>query len=198
VVGRYFADLAHLEAASIVAFDVLRAELAAHGAPSRLLRAAEGARGDEVRHARAMGKLARRFGAHFAPPRVARRPVRALEEVALENAVEGCIRETWGALSAAWQARAAADARVRAVLGGVAVDEARHAALAWNVARWSESRLTVAANRRVRDARGDAAAELARELGTEPHPDVIRIAGVPGALRAQWWFDRLRGELASS
>jgi len=180
----------------VAAFDVLRAELAAHGAPQRLRRAAVRARRDEVRHARAMGMLARRFGAEVPRARVTVGPVRPLLDIAVENAVEGCVRETWGALSAEWQARTAADARVRAVLVGIAEDEARHAALAWSVARWAEPRLTMEGRRRVRHARELAAAALARELVTDAPADVVRIAGVPTAPRARALFDRMQRELA--
>src|SRR5262245_44328737 len=50
--GAYFAELARLEAASVVAFRRLGDELRAWGAPARLTRAATRARRDEVRHAR--------------------------------------------------------------------------------------------------------------------------------------------------
>jgi len=58
---------------------------------------------------------------------------RTLFEVALENAVEGCVRETYGAAVGAWQARRAPDDRVRRAFAPVVADEARHADLAWDV-----------------------------------------------------------------
>jgi hypothetical protein len=61
---------------------------------------------------------------------------RSLEQLAVENAVEGCVRETYGALLATWQARAAAEPRVRAMMAAVAVDETRHAQLAWDLDAW--------------------------------------------------------------
>ena len=77
--GDWFAAAAHLEAASVHAFRRLHDELAAHGAPARLLRAARRAQRDEVRHARLTARMARRFGGHPVPPRVAPVPLRALE-----------------------------------------------------------------------------------------------------------------------
>lgn len=50
-------------------------------------------------------RLAARYGATAPRPRVERAPVRSLEDIAVENAVEGCVRETFGALVGAWQAR---------------------------------------------------------------------------------------------
>src|SRR5262249_33228761 len=107
--GGYFAALSHLEAASVHAFGRLRRELAAHRAPARLLAAARRAQRDEVRHAHRMARMARRFGGVPVRPRVAGIPPRALDEIAIENAVEGCVRETFGALLAVFQATRAQD-----------------------------------------------------------------------------------------
>ena len=53
--------------------------------------------------------------------------MRELEAIAIENAVEGCVRESFGALLATWQAKTAGDARVRAAMKRIARDETRHA-----------------------------------------------------------------------
>jgi len=58
----------------------------------------------------------------------------ALVDVALENAVEGCVRETYGALIATRQAEAASDPVVRRAMRKIAADETAHAALSWDVA----------------------------------------------------------------
>jgi hypothetical protein len=69
-IGGYFADVARLEAASVTAFRILRDELRVHEAPKKLVRAAARAACDEIRHTRATGALARRFGAHPRPSEV--------------------------------------------------------------------------------------------------------------------------------
>ena len=102
--GAYFAVAAHFEEASVHAFRRLHGELRAHRAPVGLLRAARRAQRDEVRHARLTARMARRFGGRPVPARVAPIETRALPEVALENAVEGCVRETFGALVTSFQA----------------------------------------------------------------------------------------------
>ncbi|HEX7664753.1 MAG TPA: hypothetical protein VF407_09585, partial [Polyangiaceae bacterium] len=110
-IGLYFAEMAHLEGASVHAFRSLESELVAHGAPVDLVAAACRAAEDEVRHAQETARLAHRHGA--TPPEVVvakAEAVRTLEAIALENAVEGCVRETFGALVATWQAAHAADA----------------------------------------------------------------------------------------
>ena len=125
--GAYFAQVAHLEAASVRAFEVLRRELAHHGAPASLVERAAEARQDEVRHARMMRLIASRHGGAWRSPKVERRPLRSLEDIAIENAAEGCVREAFGAVVGLWQARFARDAAVRRVMRRV--EEARRRAL---------------------------------------------------------------------
>jgi hypothetical protein len=185
VVGEYLARAAYLEAASVDAFRILQRELACHGCPERLLRAARRAARDEVRHARMTTAMARRHCGPPSPPvRSTRDRVRSLEAIAIENAVEGCVRETYGALVAGWQANAARDRAMKAMMTRIARDEARHAELSWAVASWIERRLDRAARERVREARQAAAADLARELRAEPHPDLVAAVGLPSALDA--------------
>ena len=139
---RFLATSTVLEAVSVVAFEHLARELAHHGAPDalrlRALRAAE----DERRHTLAMQHLARYAGVEPALPAHDPGPVRELFALAHENAVEGCVREFFGALLARWQSVHADDPAVRVTLRRIAVDEARHADLAWDVAAWVEPRLS--------------------------------------------------------
>jgi hypothetical protein len=177
--GAYFAEMAHLEAASVVAFARLAEELALHGAPRALVEAAERAGRDEVRHARVVGEIAGRFGGRTEAPRVRRRAPRSLERVARENAVEGCVRETYGAMVATWQASRARDPEVRRAMRRIAADETRHAALAWAVARWAEARLDHRGRSRVRRARTAAARALARDVARPLPASLAGEAGVP-------------------
>src|SRR5262245_34268879 len=62
-VGRYFAEAAQLEDASVHAFRHLAAELRLHDAPEALIAAADRSATEETAHRRVMGALARRFGA---------------------------------------------------------------------------------------------------------------------------------------
>lgn len=158
--ARWLATVAHLEAASIDAFRLLRRDLAAHGAPRALLRAASRAARDERRHARRMSALARRSGAAIEAPRTAPSPTPDLESLASHNAVEGCVRETFGALVARYQATHAQDHEVAAALARIAAEEARHAALAFRIDAWARRRLDRAARARVDEARRRAAEEL--------------------------------------
>jgi hypothetical protein len=177
--GDYFAQVAHLEAASVEAFTRLREELVAHEAPTALVRMAARSGRDEVRHARIVGRLARRFGGTQALVHVAPREKRSLEEMACENAVEGCVRETFGALLAQWQAAHAEDAEVRAAMRVIAADETRHAALAWAIARWASTKLDVEARARVSRAQADAVRALLHDASCPIRAPLVRQAGLP-------------------
>ena len=184
-VGDWLARAAHLEAASVFAFASLRDELVALGAPAPLVRMAKRAARDEVRHARVTARLARRFGGCPARARVGARRAPSLEALAIENAVEGCVRETFGALVATWQSQRAADAEIARAMESIAVDETRHAALAWAVARWAERRLDAAARARVADARRAAVVALFDETARDVPASLVHDAGLPDASRAR-------------
>jgi hypothetical protein len=161
LLGAYFASAARLEAASVTAFQRLHAELAFHGAPGELQAAARAAERDEVRHTRAMARLARKHGARYVRPHVEAVAMRSLEEVARENAVEGCARETFGALLATWQAAHVDDASLAATLAIIAEDETRHAALSWSIHAWAVGELDHDARARLQAAWTSAIAALA-------------------------------------
>jgi hypothetical protein len=182
--GRYFAELAAGEASSVVAFRLLREELARHGAPAHLLRAATRAQADERRHARVMRTLARRFGGHPRPPRIALCRAPELKEMLAENVAEACVRETLGALTALWQSRRARDPGIRRAMMGIARDETRHALLGWRVADWGD-RLIDKGGRAAVDAAKRAAIEtLRREVAARPAPCMQALAGVPSGSEA--------------
>lgn len=172
------AHLALLERESVPAFERLADELAAHGAPASMVRDARRAADDERMHARVMTRLARRAGATVPTWRPTRGAVRPLRAIAEENAREGCVRETLGALVAGWQARRARDARVRAAMAVIARDETRHAALAWRVDAWARSRLSADENAALDAARDDAVRALRGEA-RRPDAASCRELGIP-------------------
>jgi hypothetical protein len=191
----FFEEMSRLESASVPAFRTLAYELGVHGAPRSLRRAARRAARDEIRHARMGTTLARRFGGDYLRPRITRRPLRTIEQIALDNATEGCVRETFGAMIATWQARAAGDPVVRRIMRRVAIDETRHAALALRVAEWAERRLDRAARERVENAKREAATSVLRELECEPSADLRSIAGVPSGEEARQLASALNARL---
>jgi hypothetical protein len=196
-VAGFLARMAYLEAASVDAFRHLKRELEAHGAPRDLLVRASRARRDEVEHARVVQALAERVGAVVPSPRVHAGRVRRLEDIAIENAVEGCVHETFGAAVALVQAATAGDRLVRAAMRTIARDELRHADLSWAVAHWLEKRLGAPARARVRQARNDAGRDLVRTMSREPPRELVEELGIPAARHARAMAEDLRAALWS-
>ncbi len=115
-----------------------------------------------------------------------------MDEIARENAVEGCVRETFGALVAHWQRDHATDTSIRAAMEVIAEDETSHAALAWRTAAWLDAHLDEVSRAEVRAAREAAVAELARELESEVPEALVRDAGMPPRDIARAMLDGLR------
>jgi hypothetical protein len=209
-VGHFFARMAALEAAAVWAFEGIAAELRGFGAPGALVARARGAAADEVHHARSAAALARRHGAEHeaGTPNVVPRSELfdfALHEFdfALHNVVEGCVRETFGAAVAAYQAERASDPEVRAMLGRIAADERRHAELSEDIDTWISHRLSPEQHRELDLARRAAVAELKREVAVAPGAAIEHHAGMPGPAQAlallqvleeEWWAERERQE----
>nr|WP_242589030.1 ferritin-like domain-containing protein [Corallococcus macrosporus] len=193
--GRYFADAAHLEAASVHAFLRLRDELELHGADVGLQDAARRSAMEEVQHARVTDRLARRFGGTPQRPVVEDLPPRSLVEVALENAVEGCVRETYGALLAHHQALHARDLEVREAMVRIAEDETRHAALSWDIDQWARPRLSTQEREALREAQKRAVALLREEVLVPLDASIITEAGMPTPEAALALLDTLEQDL---
>ncbi len=190
-VGDWFAHLSALEGAAVHAFAHMATALRAWGAPEALVDDALAARDDEARHTALMASLAARFGARPVPFTVAPEGPVSPAALALDNAVEGCVRETWGALVAWWQADHAPDAEIAAALRTIADDETRHAALSWRLHAWLSTQLTDAERDAVRAAHARALADLRDEL-TAPFPAAaIAHAGAPDRDTALRLFDAL-------
>jgi hypothetical protein len=193
--GGWLGAVAHNEAASVHSFEALARELREHGAPAELIERVFAARDDEVRHARMMTALARAETVTPPVPEVASAlSSRGLLAIAIENAAEGCVHETWAALEAHYQARHAHDPRLRATMRTIAEDETRHAQLAWDIDAWCRQRLSEAEYARVERARESAARDrlqraqvdhgFEREAGL-PAPDVAQRLG-RGLYRHLW------------
>ncbi|MFB1478890.1 ferritin-like domain-containing protein [Corallococcus sp. RDP092CA] len=195
--GNYFAKAARLEAAAIHAFLRLRDELALHGAGTGLQDAALASATDEVRHTEVTLRLARRFGATPVPPAVTALPLRPLDEVLLDNAVEGCVRETYGALVAHHQALHARDPEIREAMARIADDETRHAGLSWDIDAWAMPGLSSEARASLHEARRRALAVLRAEVAVPLDPRLAVEAGLPSPEVASALLDSLEQSLWS-
>jgi len=195
VLGRHFAAAAHLEAASINAFLRLREELALHGADVALQDAALASAMEEVLHTDVSTRLAHRFGATPRSPEVEALPPRSLFAVALDNAVEGCVRETFGALVAHHQALHARDAQVRSLMTDIAEDETRHAELSWAIDRWAWEQLPASEREALREAQREAVATLRAEVAAPLDTALVTEAGMPSPELAVSLVDSLARDL---
>ena len=108
------------------------------------------------------------------------------------------MRETYGALVAAYQARTASDPELRTVLDRIARDEARHAALAHDVASWLEPRLDDEERAAIARARADAVADLRAAVLRPPAADVAALAGMPKPREARALLDAMEHAVLSS
>jgi hypothetical protein len=192
----FFAESAYLEAASVVAFERLADELTTLGAPAELVARARKSRDDETRHAAIMDGFVRGLGCTPRAVQIAPMQARSELAIALENAVEGCIRETFGALVAHYQANAAESAEVRESMRRIAEDETSHASLAWDVAAWLEPRLSDAEREQLAGARLGALRELSVSLQRDPSSELRSGAGLPGAVEAEQLLAALARTLA--
>ena len=136
-------DAALEEHAAIGAFARTICELMALGAPSWLLHATSQAMSDEIRHADdTFAWVERQGGGSLRPGPLpaAVAPLRAEASAPTELYRDvfrgGAVGETLAAARADEESRAATDPAFRAFLGGIAEDEARHAALAFRTLGW--------------------------------------------------------------
>lgn len=140
-VGASLAAMAHLELASIAAFEELATQLQHHWAPRTLIARCEAAAADERRHAALLIGHARDAGAAVAPAERDEHSA-TLFDIALHNAVEGCVHEAWAAYVATERARRASSPALCATFEIIATDETRHGDLAWDIHNWLLTKLT--------------------------------------------------------
>lgn len=178
-VGRYFVDVARLEAASIIAFRELARDLACHGARQELVTWAQRAALEETEHANSCRALARRYRVNVEAAQVTGSGTRSLSDIALDNAYEGLTREAFGALIAHHQMQVAADPAVRTALERIAHDETRHAEFSIALYQWPQTRLDPTERASVHAARQQARSEMGPTLHQAYAPEVIVLAGLP-------------------
>ena len=89
----------------------------------------------------------------------------------MENAVEGCVRETYGAVIGHYQAACALDPVVRDVMRVIAEDEIRHAELAWHVAAWLEPQLSNSERLQLLAAKRESLTDLLESVARPELPE---------------------------
>jgi hypothetical protein len=139
--AEHWARNALMEHASIAAFARFTLQLLHLGAPRELIEHSQQAMLDETAHAKACFALASRYlGSPVEPGCLALDAAldeRELEAIAISTFREGCVGETVAALEAREALDRATDPEVRDALQRIAVDEQRHAELAWRFVSWA-------------------------------------------------------------
>lgn len=128
------------EHASVASFARFILELLAHGAPAELLREAQRAMSDELRHAEIAFGLASAYAGRAVGPGPLPVPAQQGSDLcAMATACvrEGCVAETRAALLLTERAARESDPVLASLLRGMAEDEGRHAALAWRTVQWA-------------------------------------------------------------
>jgi hypothetical protein len=117
----------------------------------------------------------------------------SLLELALRNAEDGCVRETFSAAVAVVQGRTATDPALRRTMRRIARDEIRHAALSWRLHEWLLSQLRRRERSRLDAARRRALDVIDAEIARAPRADPA--LGMPGKLELQALLREMREHL---
>lgn len=190
--GDVLADAARLEAASVDAFEIVARELEAFGAPVNLVSAARGAARQERRHARVVAKLAISRGVTPRAPSARASRARDLRSFAIENAVEGCVRETYGAALATFQAARARAADVREAMRSIALDEASHAELSFAIEDWLMTVIDDDTRSEIARVRSNAIAALELQVAAASRRPFDDEIGAPTREEAMTMLQQLR------
>jgi len=189
--ARWFARAFHAEASSVGAFLQLQSELTRHHAPQELLVRCMQAAKEEVMHARMMSKYCADEGGKAPTLEFGDVPDRSLFELALDNAVEGCIFETYAALRAHYQAKNAQDTRVRKMMKVIARDETKHAQLAWDIHQWLFAQLNAEQQEQLKQAQKDAYIQLQKSADRAAMSPMVAQLGLPSPQLAKDLCQRL-------
>jgi rubrerythrin len=177
--ARWFARAFHAEASSVAAFSFLASELRAHKAPLSLIKRCMKAAREEVMHARMMSRFCAEEGGKAPPLDFGTQTKRGLFELALDNAVEGCVFETYAALRAHYQSRNAEDKRIRKIMKVIARDETKHAQLAWDIHAWLMPQLNESQKECIRREQERAREQLCSNV-VDGSSSYTKLIGLPG------------------
>lgn len=172
------AEMARIEAASVHAFRRLEGTLASLGADQALLARVRRAARDEVAHARLVGNLAKERGMKPRRVELDRDHESSTFELALENAVAGCVHETLGVAYLEHQRLHAQDPALAAMAEALYEDELDHAALSWDLVAFFDRHLDGAQKQKLRAARERALDDVAVEM-RDLDPRVREALGLP-------------------
>lgn len=139
-IGIEWIQQAEAEHASVASFARHTLQLMSMGAPAKLLTSSQQASLDEIKHAKMSYGIASAFLDSDVSPG-ALDVDGSLETLQIKDIIqsviqEGCIGETLSAIEAHFAAYHSKDDAIKDILTEIAVDEARHAQLAWDTIMW--------------------------------------------------------------
>ena len=149
-------------------------------APDELVARCRAAADDERGHARWLTRLAEQRGASVPLPVPRDASEASAYEVALHNAVEGCVHESFAALMAAVRAERAGDPLLRRVFAKLAADEIQHGQLAWDLDAWLRTQLEPAQAQKVEAARREALENLPQRARSAQACTPAELGGIDG------------------
>ena len=143
-VGDQFLKQAEGEHASVASFARHTLQLLTMGAPAELLTASQKASIDEIKHA----KMCYGLAGNFLRSRVEAGVLDVEESLEFSThkdiiqsvITEGCIGETLSAIQMKVGSQSAKQSVVKQILEEIAIDESKHAQLAWNTIQWAIER----------------------------------------------------------
>lgn len=177
--GGHLADCARRATTRFFAYERLAAELEALHAEATLIAHTRRCGDQELEHARVFKRLALARGGTLHEVRVRALAPQSLEQTAAIQAVDGCVHETYEALSCAFQAEHAADPELREAFSSIAQTERAHAALAQKVHSFLLSHLDEAARTRVLATQEAALRELMHRAQEHESFELARAVGLP-------------------
>lgn len=191
-IGQYLADMTAMETAAITAFDYLTRELEAYDAPEALIARARQAVLEEARHAEMAGLLSASYEAEMTEVTVDDFSLRSLYDIALENAVEGCVNETFAAACGLWQSEYAQLEVFREVIAHITDEEMGHAELSWAIHQWVMPQLSQVEQEQIRVAQAEAVESLVKDFKQESNPVLQQAFGLPTKEDAARLFAQLK------
>lgn len=197
-IAEYLANMRAMEAAAVTAFKYLTRELEAYGAPQALIDRAKQAVTEEQRHAEMADLLAAAHQAELVNVAVDDFVLRSLYEIALENAIEGCVNETFAAACGIWQSEHAELPAFKEVIAHITDEEMGHAALSWEIHEWLMPQLSLAQQHQIRESQSLAIDELINNFRQKGDPAQQFAFGLPDEQAAGYIFAQLQNSVWQS
>lgn len=191
----FFSREAQLEEAAVERWEGLAEELQALAAPREFVSYCGKASISALCHAKELKLAARRHGVEPTSSQTLPGTTRELHQLAMDNAVQGCVMSTFRAVRLRHQAELARNSEVLRIVADWAADESRHAGFYWEMHRWALSQISPQRGRDIRAAQLGAIRQLRERAAQEPVGDHDDELGLPDSEARAALLDALDQEL---